>query len=269
MAPRNKRNSNTSNNVKTFKRKRNNDEEIPSDEEELSNVSDNEDSINASQLNYTEDGQEHDETAQDKRLRLAKQYLKEIEKEEAERAEERELHTQISKRLHTEYLDSVGKLRRNIASLIEGYDAEETVTLKHQKQHLSICSLALCPGDEYLFSGAKTPYVLKWHLRTCRIVGSFNVQPHSEESNTNIKRRCQVIAMCLSSDGCFLALADGGKTIQIWCPKELKHLKTFHGHRDKVTGLVFRRDSHDLYSSSLDRSVKVWSIDEMAYVESL
>jgi len=33
--------------------------------------------------------------------------------------------------------------------------------------------------------------------------------------------------------------------------------------------LVFRRNSHQLFSSSQDRSVKIWNIDEMAYVETL
>lgn len=57
--------------------------------------------------------------------------------------------------------------------------------------------------------------------------------------------------------------------IQIWCPTTLNHLHTFQGHRDIVTALVFRKDTHTLYSASKDRSVKVWSLDEMAYIESL
>lgn len=36
-----------------------------------------------------------------------------------------------------------------------------------------------------------------------------------------------------------------------------------------MTGLVFRKNTHTLYSCSKDRSVKVWSLDEMAYVETM
>lgn len=32
---------------------------------------------------------------------------------------------------------------------------------------------------------------------------------------------------------------------------------------------MFRRGTHTLYSASADRSVKVWSLDEMSYVETL
>lgn len=65
------------------------------------------------------------------------------------------------------------------------------------------------------------------------------------------------------------AIADMSPYIQIWCCQTLKHLQTFKGHRDIVTSLVFRKDTHDLYSASRDRSVKIWSLDEMAYVETL
>lgn len=34
-------------------------------------------------------------------------------------------------------------------------------------------------------------------------------------------------------------------------------------------GLAFRRGTHTLYSASHDRSIKVWSVDENAYVETL
>lgn len=240
------------------------DEEISSDSDEFE--------VNASEGNRTlqfSSDEAEEETAQDKRLRLSKKYLEEIEKQVAERTEDLQLHNHVAHRLQTEYLDSVGKLRRNIASSINGYGADNLVRLKHKKQHLPICSIAISSNGEYLFSGAKTQFVLKWELKTCKAVGSCNVQMYNEDTNTEIRRRSHVVSMCLSSDFKFLALADGGNTIQIWCPKELKHLKTFHGHRDIVTSLVFRKDTHELYSASKDRSVKIWSLDEMAYVESL
>ncbi|XP_037932404.1 U3 small nucleolar RNA-interacting protein 2-like, partial [Teleopsis dalmanni] len=119
------------------------------------------------------------------------------------------------------------------------------------------------------FTGSKTQHVLKWDLNTLKIVGSFNVQPYTEDPDNGKSRRSHIIAMCLSTDMKYLALAEGGNNIQIWCPQQLTHLKTFKGHRDVVTSLVFRKDTHELYSGSKDRSVKIWSLDEMAYVESL
>lgn len=41
------------------------------------------------------------------------------------------------------------------------------------------------------------------------------------------------------------------------------------GHKDAVTCLAFREGTHELYSGSLDRSIKLWSLDDLAYVDTL
>ena len=48
----------------------------------------------------------------------------------------------------------------------------------------------------------------------------------------------------------------GGKTV------------TFHLH-PLLQGLAFRKGTHELFSCSYDRTVKIWNLDEMAYVETL
>ncbi|XP_076236755.1 U3 small nuclear riboprotein factor 55K isoform X5 [Calliopsis andreniformis] len=79
-----------------------------------------------------------------------------------------------------------------------------------------------------------------------------------------------VQCIAVSTDGKFLVVGDSGsKDIKVFCADSLNHIKNLQGHRDSVTGLVFRKDTHTLYSASADRSVKVWNLDDMAYVESL
>ena len=46
-------------------------------------------------------------------------------------------------------------------------------------------------------------------------------------------------------------------------------LQGFPGHQDAVTCLAFREGTHELYSGSLDRGIKLWSLDDMAYVDTL
>ena len=43
----------------------------------------------------------------------------------------------------------------------------------------------------------------------------------------------------------------------------------FPGHKDVVSGLAFREGTHELYSAGFDRTVKLWSLDDRAYVDSL
>ncbi|EDW91082.1 U3 small nucleolar RNA-interacting protein 2 [Drosophila yakuba] len=248
---------------KKQRRPKEDDEEIASDDEEYNS------DLGAGDSNAlafsSDEGEE--ETAQDKRLRLAKQYLSEIEKQEAERADDRELGQSVEQRLQTEYLDSVGKLRRNIAGSLKS--CESSRILKHKLHHTPICALALSPDGKYLYTGAKSQFLLKWCTETGKVLDKSDVLSHREEPETVKKRRSHVISICLSSDMKFLALAEGGPHIQIWCPQTMKHIKTLKGHRDCVAGLVFRKGTHDLYSAAKDRSVKIWSLDEMAYVESL
>ena len=44
---------------------------------------------------------------------------------------------------------------------------------------------------------------------------------------------------------------------------------TLRGHKDAISGLAFKHNTHDLYSTSLDRSVRIWSVGAMAYADSL
>lgn len=66
---------------------------------------------------------------------------------------------------------------------------------------------------------------------------------------------------------------DDANLIHVWQlskdQKELEKVHTFKGHRAPVSGLSFRKGTHTLYSSSHDRSVKVWNLDEMMYIETL
>lgn len=200
--------------------------------------------------------------------------MEEIEKEEKIRAEDNEfkLDRNISKRLNEEYLDSVGKLRRKVADSYTGIDEDRIKSIKHKLQKLPATCLCLSNDDKFLFTGSKTPIVVKWDLKEMKSLGSINceeLRKIKKEHGEDFKGRPQIYALALSSDLKFLAIADMSKSIHICCPITLKHIHTFSGHRDLVTTLVFRKDTHTLYSASRDRSVKVWSLDEMAYVETL
>jgi ribosomal RNA-processing protein 9 len=43
----------------------------------------------------------------------------------------------------------------------------------------------------------------------------------------------------------------------------------FTGHKDLVSGVTFREGSSQLFSASFDRSIKLWSVDDRAYMDSL
>lgn len=161
-------------------------------------------------ISEAEDDVEIAETPQDKRLKLAKMYLEEIEKEEKSRAEDQELlENNISQRLTDEYLDSIGKLRRKIADDYNGFDEKNLAQVKHKLHQLPVTCVCLTADNKFLFTGNKSAIVLKWNCETMKVVGKIdcNVGKSIDEvQNSKKKRRPQTYALAVTSDGKFLVI---------------------------------------------------------------
>lgn len=245
------------------KRQKDTNEEISSDEDLLENVD----------INDEDYSDEEHETAQEKKVRLAKEYLKHIEKEEKRRLEETAegdglLNGDvISKRLKEDYLKQTGRLRTVVADIYSGVDVEGCCVLKCRDYRESVTCLCVTSDSKFVFSGTKNAAIVKWSLEEKKKVGCV---PYSKINEAEFKGHSKgILGIALSSDDKFLVVSDESNDIQIWNPRDLRHIKTLKGHQNSVTGVAFRRNSHILYSCSKDRSVRVWSLDEMAFVETL
>ena len=69
-------------------------------------------------------------------------------------------------------------------------------------------------------------------------------------------------AQSFNTDRASLTVSRAARLYFMWCAVTLFVLYYFQG-------LVFRRGTHQLFSASHDRTVKIWNLDEMAYVETL
>lgn len=233
-------------------------DEITSSEDE--DVADNE----AAEVS-TED---ENETAQEKKLRLAKLYLEEIEKEEKARLESKEVDENlISKRLKEDYLKEAGKLRLTIADKFKNVDTNSIKILKCREQKNSISCMCITSDDKYVFVGSKDGVVIKYSLSENKKVGIIPFVKHNAGVTTG--HSSKILSVAVSTDNKFLTTADESHDIYIWDPSTLKFLKKLTGHKKAVLGLCFKKDSHTLYSCSKDRTAKVWNLEEMAYVETL
>jgi hypothetical protein len=56
--------------------------------------------------------------------------------------------------------------------------------------------------------------------------------------------------------------------VRLWDTRSAQVVGTFNGHRDSVTAVAFQEGTHQLYTGSADRSVKLWNMDDLAYVVS-
>lgn len=236
---------------KSKTKKRQEDEEIDSEGSDIEGKGD---------AGY--ESEEDHETAEEKRLRLAKVYLAEIEEELAERkGDEVDLSKDISERLKEDVEEEQGKLRREVAGQLCSLSPAD-ITYYGDKQHkLSLTCVVVSPDSRRVYTASKDAGLLVWDLHTGQ---KLNKVPggRSGQQSYHMGHCSSVLALAVSSDGKLLASGDRDKLIMIWDTDSLARLHTFKGHRDAVSGLVFRRGTHILYSASYDRSVKIWSVDE-------
>ena len=217
------------------------------------------------------ESEEDHETAEEKRLRLAKVYLAEVERELAERKGDTagdDLNKDIEKRLKEDVDEERGKLRKEFASKLSSLSWAD-VTYHGDKNHKqSLTCVVISPDSKRVYSGSKDAGLVVWDLVTNTKL--FKVPGGRKGEQARHPGHCAtILSLAVSSDGKLLASGDMDKLIHIWDTATMTRLHTFRGHRDSVSGLVFRRGTHTLYSASHDRSVKIWSVDERAYVETL
>ncbi|KAI1180944.1 WD40 repeat-like protein [Nemania sp. FL0916] len=261
------------------------DEEISESDSDLEAAEDED--ANASVSEEDEDEDERDETAAQKRLRLATQYLSRVREEveatgwDAEQIDK----DMIAARLEDDVAESKGKVFRRIASDIElgsrptlFRDNTGTVTsvalctpylyLVTKDSRLIKCRLQPPADEQYQQTTRKKPKKQapprKRPQRLASVKGS-----HKKSNDKNFKGHVgQILCVAASDDGKYVATGGDDKRIVVW-DSSLKPLRVFTHHRDTVTGLAFRRNSHQMYSSSKDRTIRVWNCDALSFVESL
>ncbi|XP_047126255.1 U3 small nucleolar RNA-interacting protein 2 isoform X1 [Hydra vulgaris] len=226
--------------------------------------SDSDESIVSKDDNIPDIAETNTETAQEKRLRIAKEYIQKLEIEEQEKQLDQEIDKDaIAHRLQQDVLEDVGHLQKFLADKLKP-DIENIKKLCGHK--LSITSVVISNDNKYLFSASKDGTIIKWNVVTYKKVAK--ISGSSKQSD----KKChsgQVLCLALTTDFTFLASGGHDMVIHIWNPETLDWIHTFKGHRKQISALAFRHKQHQLFSASDDKTIKVWSLDEMAYVETL
>lgn len=230
------------------------------------------------------------ETAAEKRLRLAEQYLENI-KEHVDEAGfdaadiDRDL---IAERLQEDVAETKGRVYRQLASELGFDEASQTFFRTNTNAVTSITANA-----PYVYTTSKDLHLHKWKMQdlpqhqypqTTRKKPKKPAAPprRKPELETWIKGEVRkakdrnymrhvgrILAVAASPDGKYIVTGGEDRRIIAYDAETLKPIKVLHRHRDAVTGLAFRRGTNQLYSCSKDRTVMCWSLDEMAYMETL
>ncbi|CEJ80910.1 Putative WD domain-containing protein [[Torrubiella] hemipterigena] len=235
-------------------------------------------------------GDEEEETAAERRLRLAERYLENV-KEHVDEAGfdaadiDRDM---IAERLQEDVAESKGRVYRQLAPELALSKASQTFFRTNTN---AVTSVSACAP--YFYTTSKDIFLHKWKTQdlpkdqfpqTTRRKSKKAPAPpkkkpeleqwikgNSAKSKEKYYKRHtgRILAVAASPDGKYVVTGGEDKKIITYDAETLKPIKVLTHHRDAVTGLAFRRGTNQLYSCSKDRTVKVWSLDEMAYVETL
>ncbi|KAK4992266.1 pre-rRNA processing protein [Elasticomyces elasticus] len=231
-------------------------------------------------------------TDQGRRIKLAERYLentrREVDAAGFDAADiDRDL---IAERLKEDVAEEKGKLYRRIGSDLAFDRAAHTSFRTDAK---AITGVAAC--DPYLYIVTKDIRLQKWELANSFIArsqpedrgtnGRPTTSPYERRKPKRIRmthgsqRQAQnpsyqhhtasILCVAASADGKFVATGGADRRLIIWDATNLNPLRVFTQHRDAVTALSFRRGTNQLYSASKDRTIKTWSLDTLAYVETL
>ncbi|RZS07308.1 hypothetical protein BHM03_00038130 [Ensete ventricosum] len=186
-----------------------------------------------------------EETADEKRVRVAKEHLeriraiaKRVEEEEEEEEEEEGRDEREGKRdslvaeiLQKEQLEESGRVRRYIASrVLSPEPADEFRLLVKHRQ--SVTAVALVEDDSRGFSASKDGAILHWDIESGK---SEKYSWPSEDvlvshyakslQNPARKRSKNVLALAVSSDGRYLASGGLDRHVHLWDTRTRQHLQ--------------------------------------------
>lgn len=239
---------------------------------------------------------EGEETAADRRIRLAQRYLDNIREEVDESGfDAAEIDKDlISQRLKEDVDEAKGRQYRLIATTLD-YAAATQATFRMNTQ--STTAVAIC--SPYAYTVSKDRVLIKWELAPpsldSPVINGAYQRPRPVRSRPNQRAFVkgvkvdvdssrqhghvgEILSLAASPDGRYVATGGQDKRLIVWSAEDLRPLKTFSSHRDAVTGLSFAPSSSQpgvgsqLFSASMDRCLKTYSLngdDSLAYVETL
>jgi ribosomal RNA-processing protein 9 len=221
-------------------------------------------------------------------LPTAKDYLDNIKRVQQTEEGESDDDEAIAERLRQDALDAMGHYRRKIADrislpplpLTSEFHLATSGGRFLRGSSLSVTATALTHDESTVFAVSKDGSIFQYDVETGRktrfglqnkknsaepITGTADwIRPAARQAN-----RTALLSAAVSSDGRYFGTGGGDKKVHIYDARTGDHLRAFPGHKDAVTCLTFREGTHQLYSGSLDRSIKLWSLEDMAYVDTL
>ena len=265
------------------------------DEQDSISGSDSDDQNQGDEKDFDGDGsslsEQEGETAAETRLRLAERYLENLKQDVAEDygfdAEEID-NDILAARLENDIAESKGKVYKTLSHTLR-FDQASHTFFKTNTQTVT----AVATQDNYAYLVTKDLMLTKWKLQELpkyqyplatkrkskkppahpkkqpERVRIYRGDRHKAKNKTYKGHTQSILAVAVSSDGKYVVTGGADCKIIVYETETLKPVRVFTQHRAGVTGLAFRRGTNEMFSCGRDKVVRVWSLNESAYVSSL
>ena len=226
----------------------------------------------------SEDSSDEDEyvneTGADRRLRLAKRYLSDIQRDIDPTAfDAADLDKElISQRLRKDVAETTGRVYNFIAQKLYFAAPSSTNQIRLSRDKVATGTAYHYP---FVYLSFKDGSIEKWDLskeeKPVRILSTKRGMKRQGRPHGHVG---EVLCMALGgAKGKYLASGGRDNRIFVWDTETLRHVKVFRTHRGPVNCMAFRHDTSattwHLYTGSGDRTIKVFSLDQLTYIETL
>eukprot|EP00697_Spironema_sp_BW2_P014623 gnl/Spiro4/5100_TR2548_c0_g1_i1.p1 gnl/Spiro4/5100_TR2548_c0_g1~~gnl/Spiro4/5100_TR2548_c0_g1_i1.p1 ORF type:complete len:456 (-),score=74.07 gnl/Spiro4/5100_TR2548_c0_g1_i1:72-1439(-) len=215
-----------------------------------------------------------DETPDERRLRIARNFVNLLKEEDPGDAETTD---KINFQLRSAALAAEGRLFVPVATRWQSA-ADSLSPHIMRAPRAPVTSVAVDDSGLFAYTGAKDCQVVRWDLTTgARLVmgsradANIALGPDANGKDpVSVTHTDQVLAVALHSSGELLASGGRDRRVRLWNTKTGGLVHVFETvHRDAITSLAFRKNSNQFYSASLDRTVVVWDCGDQMYLETL
>ena len=168
---------------------------------------------------------DEDETPQEKRIRLTKEYLNKLENS-------RDVED-VNQRLNEDLMEENGKLQKQFAD-----KCSKPEEIKFFRGHKNcVTAVEISSDGSFVYSASKDCSIIKWQMSDKKKLVVKKMGPNCSPKTNHTK---DILALALSYDDKYLASGALDNVVHIWNADTLEHLKVFKGHKDRISGLAFR-----------------------------
>ncbi|MBD1903110.1 serine/threonine protein kinase [Trichocoleus sp. DQ-A3] len=122
----------------------------------------------------------------------------------------------------------------------------------------AVRAIAISSNGETLASGSPDGTTKLWNLQTGELLNTF---PHgSRLPNGSFSGGVYAVALSLDGQTLFSGSGTRENSLKLWNRRTGELIRTLTGHSNTIFAIAISPDGQTIYSSSLDGTIKVWSV---------